>query len=198
MKIGVLALQGDFAAHCRVVSHLGYEPLEVRTAAQIKGLTGLILPGGESSTMLKLLDVELEKTIVETAHQGLGIFGTCAGLILLAEKVSNPDQRSLRLLPVSIERNSYGRQIDSFLTQDILLENSAKKGLGLERTSGIFIRAPKIVDIAPEVESLASLRGNTVMVRFDKIFGCSFHPELGDSGNFDLHRFIISTWASRH
>lgn len=167
MKIGVLALQGDFAAHVAAMPGA----VEVRTALEIERLDVLVIPGGESTTLLKLM----EGTAIEAAARNLldrggVIFGTCAGAILLAKHVFGPAQPSWGLLDIDVERNGYGRQIDSF---ESLLEPSSFKG--------IFIRAPRIVRVGAGVEVLASYRGEPVLVRQGRVFAATFHPELTEN-----------------
>ena len=174
MKTGILAIQGDFAAHARALARLGVSPIEVRERSDFEGLDGLILPGGESTTMLKLLTEEnLIEPIQALALAGRPLFGTCAGAILLASEVSNPAQSSLRLIDIGIERNAYGRQVDSFIGE----ARTALEGGPLE---AVFIRAPKIKWVGPEVDVLADVGGEPVFVREKNILVATFHPELGD------------------
>lgn len=176
MKTGVLAIQGDFAAHARALARLGVVPVEVRKSSDIEGLDGLILPGGESTTMLKILSEEnLIEPIRSLAKGGRPLFGTCAGAILLAGEVSNPPQPSLGLIDIGIERNGYGRQVDSFITE----AETALEGGPLE---AVFIRAPRIKRVGAEVDVLASVGGEPVFVREKNILAATFHPELtGDT-----------------
>jgi len=170
-RIGVLAIQGDYAAHAEALSDCGAEPVEIRKPDQLAGLDGLVLPGGESTTMLRFL----EKHSFFEALQEFGatrpIFGTCAGAILLAREVLNPPQRSLGLLDAVVERNAYGRQIDSA----ILNRATALPGGPLEM---VFIRAPRFVETGSEVEVLAQRDGSPVLVRQGKVMASTFHPEL--------------------
>ena len=174
VTIGVLALQGDFEAHARALDAAGAEVRLVKVPAELEGLAGLILPGGESTTMLKLMATVGMEDAVRRFHEGGGaLFGTCAGLILLARGVTNPAQRSLGLLDVTVERNAYGRQVDSFETK--------VEGLGpLEGESlpAVFIRAPRIERVGPGVEVLARHGGTAVLVRNGRVLAASFHPEL--------------------
>ena len=164
MKIGVLALQGDFAAHLKALPGA----CEVRTAAEVEGLDLLVIPGGESTAMLRLLEGSgIEAAVGRMIERGGIIFGTCAGAILLAAKVYRPAQPSWGLIDIDIERNAYGRQIDSF---ESALEPPCYRG--------IFIRAPRITRTGPGVEVLARHRGEPVMVREGRIFAATFHPEL--------------------
>jgi 5'-phosphate synthase pdxT subunit len=168
--IGVLAIQGDYAAHAEALAESGAEPFEVRTPDQLADLDGLILPGGESTTILKFL----KHGFFEALEQFCGshpVFGTCAGAILLAREVLNPPQRSLGLLDATVERNAYGRQIDSA----ILTAETEIPGGPLEM---VFIRAPRIVATGPGVEVLAQRDGFPVLVRQGDIMAATFHPEL--------------------
>jgi 5'-phosphate synthase pdxT subunit len=170
-RIGVLAIQGDYAAHAEALAESGADPVEVRKPDQLGGLDGLILPGGESTTMLRFL----EKLRFFEALQEFGsthpIFGTCAGAILLAREVVHPAQRSMGLLDAIVERNAYGRQIDSA----ILTAETALSGGPLEM---VFIRAPRILETGSQVEILARREGFPVLVRQGRIMAATFHPEL--------------------
>jgi 5'-phosphate synthase pdxT subunit len=174
MKIGVLAIQGDFAAHARALVRSGVSPSEVRTEYDLYGIDGLILPGGESTTMLKLLTEEnLIEPVKALALSGRPLFGTCAGAILLAKEVANPAQPSLSLLDIGIERNAYGRQVDSFIGEAW----TVLEGGPLE---AVFIRAPRIKRVGLEVEVLADVGGEPVFVREKNILAATFHQELTD------------------
>ncbi len=173
MKIGILAVQGDFAAHADMLRRLGAEPGEVRTAADLSGCAGLILPGGESTTQLQFLQEEgLYEAIKKFAAEGRGVFGTCAGAILLATKVLHPAQDSLGLLDMTVFRNGYGRQVaseiffgDSKLSDEPLLEM-------------VFIRAPIVERVGDGVETLAQYAGKPALVQDGNILAATFHPEL--------------------
>jgi len=180
--IGVLAIQGDYAAHAEALSESGAEPVEVRKPEQLSGIDGLILPGGESTTVLRFLE---KHNFFETLAEYCGdkpVFGTCAGAILLAREVINPPQRSLGLLDAILERNAYGRQIDS----TILTAETALPGGPLEM---VFIRAPKIVEAGPGVEVLASRNDSPVLVRQGNLLAATFHPEL--SADRRVHRLFV-------
>jgi 5'-phosphate synthase pdxT subunit len=170
-RIGVLAIQGDYAAHAEALREAGADPVEVRNPEELAGIDGLILPGGESTTMLKFL----ERRGMFDALQGFSrkqpVFGTCAGAILLAREVLHPPQRSLGALDATVERNAYGRQIDS----TILTEPTAIPGGPLEM---VFIRAPRLVQTGPEVEVIARREGFPVLVRQGNLLAATFHPEL--------------------
>ena len=173
-RIGVLALQGDFAAHLRALEAAGTPGAEIRDVAAIESLDGLVVPGGESTTLLRLLGDEGSREIRRFAERGGAILGTCAGLILLAREVRRPSQPSLGLIDVAVERNAYGRQVDSFVARGEWVGNGGGPPLEM-----VFIRAPKIVRCAPGVETLATHDGDPVLVRQGRILAATFHPELG-------------------
>jgi 5'-phosphate synthase pdxT subunit len=185
MKAGVLAVQGDFAAHIRMLARIGVEAREVRTAADLCAADGLIIPGGESTTMLKLLNEEgLVGPIMEFAGAGKPLFGTCAGAILLAREVTSPNQPSLGLIDMSVERNAYGRQVDSFIAEAV----TSMTGGAIE---AVFIRAPKMRRLGPWVEVMASLDGEPVLVRQANILAATFHPELTEDAR--VHRYFAES-----
>ena len=170
-RIGVLAIQGDYAAHAQALAESGAIPVEVRKREELEGLDGLILPGGESTTMLKFLERRDLFDDLKRFCSAHPVFGTCAGAILLAREVRNPEQRSLEALDAVVERNAYGRQVDS----SILFAESKLPGEMLEM---VFIRAPRIVETGPEVEILARREGLPTLVRQGKLMAATFHPEL--------------------
>ncbi len=170
-RIGVLAIQGDYAAHAEALKEAGANPVEVRKPEQLDGLDGLILPGGESTTVLRFLEKLNFFEILADFCTEKPVFGTCAGAILLAREVKHPPQRSLGLLDAVVERNAYGRQIDS----SILTAETALPGGPLEM---VFIRAPRFAETANSVEVLARREGFPVLVRQGKILAATFHPEL--------------------
>jgi len=187
VKIGVLALQGDFAAHCDALRAAGAVPVEVRTADDLKTVDGLVLPGGESTTMLKLLDVErLFEPLVEFGREK-PIFGTCAGAILLAKEVVNPAQRSLGLMDLTVERNAYGRQIDSRISK-IEIEG--------QPAEAVFIRAPAIRSAGPDVSVLATYQDAPVLAKQGLHMVATFHPELSRK-NLVHSRFVEAVRKSR-
>lgn len=163
MKVGVLALQGDFAAHGAALPGA----VEVRSAGEVDRLDLLVIPGGESTTLLKLLEGSgIEQAARRLVVRGGVIFGTCAGAIILAAKVCNPAQPSWGLIDIDLERNAYGRQVDSFETT---LDPPYH---------GLFIRAPRIIRTGPQVEVIARREGEPVLARQGRVFAATFHPEL--------------------
>jgi pyridoxal 5'-phosphate synthase pdxT subunit len=187
-RVGVLALQGDFAAHGAALERAGAEPVFVRDADQFAALDGLIIPGGESTTMLKLLRYEgFFDTLAEFGRRR-PIFGTCAGAILLAKDVSNPPQESLGLMDLSVERNAYGRQIDSRVTQIDPGEDFAAR-TAPNKLEAVFIRAPIIRRIGPGVKVLAQYAGDPVLVEEGRHLAATFHPELTSDGR--VHRLFL-------
>lgn len=184
MKVGILAVQGDFEAHGRMLERLGVEPVFVRTPVGLEGVRGLILPGGESTTHLKVLSEEgLLDAIQRFAAEGGAFFGTCAGAILLAREVHGPDQPSLGLIDMVVERNGYGRQLAS----EVRLGRSKLKGEPMEM---VFIRAPVIEKVGPGVEVLAEDAGHPVMVGQGRILATTFHPEL--TSDTAVHEHFLS------
>lgn len=172
MKIGILAVQGDYEAHGRMLERLGVEYALVRTPEEMAGLSGLILPGGESTTHWKVLNEEgLRGALEKFAAEGGAFFGTCAGAILLAREVRHPAQGSLGILDMVVERNGYGRQVAS----DVGFGASKLKAEPLEM---VFIRAPIIEAVGPGVEVLAEFEGRPVLVEQGRAMAATFHPEL--------------------
>lgn len=170
-RIGVLAIQGDYAAHAEALKEAGADPVEVRKPEELDGLDGLILPGGESTTVLRFLEKRGFFEALKDFGSRKPVFGTCAGTILLAREVIHPEQISLGLLDARVERNAYGRQIDS----TILTAETALPGGPLEM---VFIRAPRLVETGDGVEVLAWREEFPVLVRQGKILAATFHPEL--------------------
>lgn len=188
MKIGILAVQGDFEAHAAMLERLGVETAEVRTPADLEGCAGLILPGGESTTQLQFLQEEgLYETILKFAAKGGPIFGTCAGAILLATEVENPKQASLGLLNMTVLRNGYGRQIAS----DVV---SGPTKLKKEPLEMVFIRGPIIERAGEDVEILAEYAGKPALVRKGPVMAATFHPELTDDTT--VHELFLQSAAS--
>ena len=178
-KIGVLALQGDFEAHAKALERAGAEAVEVRSAEDLQKVEGLVIPGGESTTMLKLLDEEKLLAPLLDFGRRRPIFGTCAGAILLASEVSNPPQPSLGLMDIGVERNAYGRQLESRVAK---LQPQGLEG-DLE---AVFIRAPIIRRVGKNVKVLASYQGDPVLVEQGRHLVATFHPELTDDPRIHL------------
>jgi 5'-phosphate synthase pdxT subunit len=179
--VGVLALQGDFEAHRNAVEKAGARATEVRTADQINACDGLIIPGGESTTMLKLLEIENLTESLRQFASNKPLFGTCAGAILLAHSVSHPSQRSLNVIDIDVERNAYGRQVDSRVACIQTIEG---------KMEAVFIRAPIIRRYGPETHVLATYLGDAVWVEQGKHMVTTFHPELSDTSL--VHRRFVS------
>jgi 5'-phosphate synthase pdxT subunit len=172
VKIGILAVQGDFEAHAEMLAGMGVETIEVRSREDLEGCDGLILPGGESTTQLQFLQEEgLYEAIQSFAAKDKAIFGTCAGAILLATEVKNPRQESLGLLDMTVLRNGYGRQVHS----DVVSGPSTLKREPLEM---VFIRGPVIERVGPTVEVLAEYAGKPALVQKGRVMAAAFHPEL--------------------
>ncbi|HUY15246.1 MAG TPA: pyridoxal 5'-phosphate synthase glutaminase subunit PdxT [Terriglobia bacterium] len=183
--IGILAVQGDFALHARMLEKIGIPYRLVKHAAEFDEISGLILPGGESTTMLKFLAEEkLDTAIRQFAAARKPIFGTCAGAILLAQEVLNPPQERLGLIDITVERNGYGRQIDSSIQQGDLPE------LADHPVEMVFIRAPIIRRVGKGVRVLGRVGGQPVLVEKDNVLAATFHPELTQDET--IHRYFIS------
>jgi len=186
-SIGVLAIQGDYAAHAEALSESGANPVEVRKPGQLAGIDGLVLPGGESTTILRFLEKHSFFEILREFCGKKPIFGTCAGTILLAREVLNPAQRSLGILDAVVERNAYGRQIDSA----IVTAETTLAGGPLEM---VFIRAPRILKTGPGVNVLAERDGFPVLVSQGRVLAATFHPEL--SRDRRVHRLFVEAVAA--
>jgi 5'-phosphate synthase pdxT subunit len=186
--IGVLALQGDFEAHQKALARAGARAVAVRTAAELDGLDGLIIPGGESTTMLRILrDEELFEPL-RRFGQRRPIFGTCAGAILLASEVWNPQQESLGLIEMGVERNSYGRQLDSHVAH-LLPEEEFIRKAGPGGVEAVFIRAPRIRRVGGEVNVYFRYQGDPVLVSQGAHLAATFHPEL--SSDTRIHTLFV-------
>jgi 5'-phosphate synthase pdxT subunit len=187
MVIGVLALQGAFARHIDACTRLGADAHEVRVPADLDDVDALILPGGESTTMSKLLESqELFDPVAERIAGGMAVFGTCAGMILLAGSVldGRPDQRSFDVIDLTVRRNGYGRQVDSFET-DLEIE-----GVSGRPFHAVFIRAPRVESVGAEVDVLARVGDDPVVCRSGRVLVAAFHPELTD--DLRLHEHFLS------
>lgn len=188
MQIGVLALQGAFIEHIKMLEKLGVQAREVRNVGELQGLQGLIIPGGESSAIKKLIDWnKLKKGILENVSNGMKVFGTCAGAVLLAREIVGENRETLNLMDVTVKRNAYGRQLNSFV-KDVKV-----KGIG--EVSGVFIRAPVFTETGKEVKVLAREGKNIVMLENKKCLAASFHPELTD--DLRIHKYFLKKIRKR-
>ncbi|MDW7674456.1 MAG: pyridoxal 5'-phosphate synthase glutaminase subunit PdxT [Bacillota bacterium] len=184
MKIGVLALQGAFLDHKKVLERCGVEVVHVRLPEHLEEVQGIIIPGGESTTIGKLMiDFGLKGILTEKIEAGMPVFGTCAGMILLAKNIYETDQPRLGIMDITVKRNAFGRQVDSFeaMVNIPVLGNVFP---------AVFIRAPYIMEIEPNVSILAEFDGKIVMARQGNILACAFHPELTNDDR--IHQYFIS------
>jgi len=198
LSVGVLALPGGFEAHRQSLvraaeaAGLAVDVVLVRRGAQCEGLDGLVMPGGESTTLLKLLEPQgMDVAIPAVLARGGCLFATCAGAILLAREVSHPAQGSLGLLDAAAERNSYGRQVDSFVA-DVAVEPAARAELG-DALPAVFIRAPRLAALGRDVEVLARQDGDPVLVRQGRILAATYHPEL--TSDVRVHELFLAACA---
>jgi 5'-phosphate synthase pdxT subunit len=188
-RVGVLSLQGDFAAHGDALERLGAEPVFVRHGHELAGLDGLVIPGGESTTMLKLMRYDGMMDSLREFGREKPVFGTCAGAILIAKHVANPAQESFDLMDIDVERNSYGRQIDSHVaTLHPEPEFASRTAPG--PLEAVFIRAPRIRRVSPEATVLARYNGDPVLVEEGRHLVATFHPEL--TADSRVHRYFLS------
>lgn len=182
MKIGVLSLQGDFREHLEILKKCNVDSVSVKLPEDLEVVNGLIIPGGESTTIGNLMQrYGINKEIIKKHKEGMAIYGTCAGAILLAKDIAGSEQPRLNLLDISIKRNNYGRQIDSFETE-LSIENIGK-------FNGIFIRAPVIDKVDNAVKILSNFNGNPVLIQKDNILAGTFHPEL--TGDKRVHEYFV-------
>ena len=187
-KIGIVAIQGDYEAHAKMLDRIGVGHRFVRTPEELKGLNGIILPGGESTTHLKVMTEEgLFEPLKEFGAKGGAVYGTCAGAILLAREVHRPSQASLGLLDASVLRNGYGRQLAS----DVHLVQTTLREQPIEM---VFIRAPILESIGAEVEVLAEFEGHPILVREKNILASTFHPEL--TNDTTIHEYFVKMAAN--
>ena len=189
MQVGVLALQGAFAAHSECLTSIGVQSVEIRTPEQLGSVDALLMPGGESSTMSQLLESSgLFDPIAARIADGMPVFGTCAGMILLASEIldGRSDQRSFSAIDISVRRNAFGRQVDSF-------EANIDSSVG--EFHGVFIRAPRIERVGVGVEVLGSINDEPVLVRQGNVLAASFHPELSNDAR--LHEYFVSLTAKK-
>ena len=188
MRVGVLALQGDFREHIAALNAISVEAVAVKTNAEINSVEALILPGGESTTIAKLARIfDVFETIQERIKSGTPIFGSCAGLILLADRILDgiDGQETFGGLNITARRNAFGRQVDSF-------EGEIEFN-GLGRLNGVFIRAPWVEEVGKDVEILATSHGHPVAVRQGSILATSFHPEL--TNDFSVHKYFVEEFC---
>lgn len=191
MDIGILALQGAFAAHQRAFTDLGASVTLIRTPAELERVDGVVIPGGESTTMSMLLDSSgLREPLSNRIHEGVAVFGTCAGLIMLANDIADgrSDQQSLGAIGITARRNGYGRQINSFETM-LLIQN----GSCVCEMNGVFIRAPRVESVSSNIEVMAVVDGDPVLIRENNVLAATFHPELGDS--YCVHEIFLEMVA---
>lgn len=184
MRIGVLALQGAFIEHEKALQECNCEAIQIRKRDQLDKIDGLIIPGGESTTIGKLLvDFGLQEPLIKLANEGLPIFGTCAGLIVLAKDIVGSSQPKLGLMDISAKRNAFGRQVDSF-EADLEI-----KELGQEPFKAVFIRAPYIERVGSDVQIMATFREKIVLAKEKNYLAAAFHPEL--TNDLRIHQFFI-------
>ena len=200
-RVGVLALQGGYAAHQHRLTELGARAILVRRAAELEGVGGIVLPGGESGAMLRLLDPDLREALIANINSGMPTLATCAGTILLAKHVTSPTQESFGSIDIDVSRNAYGRQRESFTLPEIHWTESGANALrqrgwtnetldeGLE---AVFIRAPKITRIGTDVITLLETRGDPILVQHKSILAATFHPELSERAHV-IHALFLST-----
>ncbi len=192
MAVGVLALQGNFSTHAEVLERNGVTARELRKPGDLQSITGLVLPGGESSTILSLLSTGFREALVERIRSGLPTLATCAGLILLARRVKDPEQESFGLLNIDIQRNAYGRQLDSFVANLEWVDQtrSTEQQTDQSTVEGVFIRAPRITRIGDNVSAVLRYQDDVVLVRYRNIIGATFHPELSRRSDIVYDMFL--------
>lgn len=186
--VGVLAIQGDFEAHRKALERAGAAAAQVRTAAELEKTDGLVIPGGESSTMLRILGEERLLEPLRRYGERRPIFGTCAGAILLAKEVSHPAQESLGLMDLSVERNAYGRQLDSRVAR-LEPESEFVERAGPGELEAVFIRAPIVRRVGPQAQVLLRYQGDPVLVAEGRHLSATFHPEL--TADSRIHRLFL-------
>jgi 5'-phosphate synthase pdxT subunit len=189
MRIGVLALQGNYAKHAEALQKRSVDALFIKKVKQLDAVDALVMPGGESTTMLKLMDSNFFDTLKNKITEGLPVFATCAGLILLASEVTNPNQKSLGVLDVTVCRNAYGSQVDSSILETVAWNEHGKRLLNELNLTGYsndlleipLIRAPKITRLGKDVTPLIEDNQNILLAKYKNIIGATFHPELSES-----------------
>ncbi len=183
-RIGVLAIQGAFREHRKILEKLGVETVEIRSQEDLSGIDGLIIPGGESTAIGKQLVIDgFGEKIIKMAQEGFPVFGTCAGMILLSKKIDQSEQYSLKLMDTLVRRNAFGRQIASF-EADLKI-----KGFEGDRVRAVFIRAPFVLEAGAEIDVLSEYEGKIVFVRQDNLLASAFHPELTDDSR--VHEYFL-------
>ena len=184
-QIGVLALQGDFYEHIAILEKLDNKASLIKKPEELESLDGLIIPGGESTTICKLIrNYGFEEKIKQAVSKGMGLWGTCAGMITIAKKLKDDYPKPIGIMDITVERNFYGRQIDSFEEKVVI------KGIDDKKFNAIFIRAPIIREVGKNVEVLSILNNEIIAARQDKIFVTSFHPELTEDSR--VHKYFLS------
>ena len=184
-QIGVLALQGDFYEHIAILEKLDNKASLIKKPEELESLDGLIIPGGESATICKLIrNYGFEEKIKQAVSKGMGLWGTCAGMITIAKKLKDDYPKPIGIMDITVERNFYGRQIDSFEEKVVI------KGIDDKKFNAIFIRAPIIREVGKNVEVLSILNNEIIAARQDKIFVTSFHPELTEDSR--VHKYFLS------
>ena len=184
-QIGVLALQGDFYEHISILEKLDNKASLIKKPEELQSLDGLIIPGGESTTICKLIrNYGFEEKIKQSVSKGMGLWGTCAGMITIAKKLKDDYPKPIGIMDITVERNFYGRQIDSFEEKVVI------KGIDDKKFNAIFIRAPIIREVGKKVEVLSILNNEIIAARQDKIFVTSFHPELTEDSR--VHKYFLS------
>ena len=186
-QIGILAIQGDFAKHKDMIRSLGHSALEIRIPEQLADTDALIIPGGESTTFVKIFSMSDFTRQIKAYAQNHPIMGTCAGLIILAREVDNLPAEPLNLIDISVARNAYGRQRESFIDKVSISLNGTSQEFG-----GVFIRAPKIIQTGLAVKIMGTHNGDVVLVRENNILACTFHPEL--TSDPAIHKYFIDNF----
>jgi 5'-phosphate synthase pdxT subunit len=194
VRAGILALQGNVALHRIALEKLGALVLELRKPEELSAIDVLVMPGGESSALLRLMSPEFKEGLKDKISSGLPTLATCAGLILLAKEVSDPEQESLNLLDISVQRNGYGRQLDSFVEPELTLGPKGSKVFS-SALEGVFIRAPKIQRLGDGIDVLASYKEDPVLIQSGNIIAASFHPELTEN-ELRVHKLLIDLATS--
>jgi len=200
MKVGVLALQGGFELHVERLKKLGAAPLLIKKESELDAVDALIIPGGESSAMLKLCGESFRDKIAARLKTGMPALTTCAGTILLADKVENPAQDSLKIIDIDVKRNAYGRQVDSFIAADLAWTAEGRQLQNAQEdkpVEAVFIRAPRITRVGPGVLVLLKHQNDPILVRQGQCLAATFHPELSQHAT-SVHGLFLSLLANVH